>query len=158
MAFRPNWYDNEPRRRSAWSGVRNWSGFRWIFTLNIVAFLLQLVLPELGRAGYAFENWLALRAWWPLDVEALMADPSAGHGAFNWFFPVQLVTYAFLHSTGDVMHILLNMLYLWFFAPALETMKIEALPPGRDLVRVVPALLGPDAGLVGAGFVAFEAL
>ena len=45
-----------------------------------------------------------------------------------------------------------------FLEPALETMKLEALPPGRDLVRVVPALLGPDAGLVGAGFVGFEAL
>jgi glucokinase len=45
-----------------------------------------------------------------------------------------------------------------FLEPALETMREEALPPGRDLVRVVPALLGPDAGLVGAGFVAFEAL
>jgi len=45
-----------------------------------------------------------------------------------------------------------------FPEPALETMKLEALPPGRDLVRVVPALLGPDAGLVGAGFVGFEAL
>jgi glucokinase len=45
-----------------------------------------------------------------------------------------------------------------FLEPALETMREEALPPGRDLVRVVPALLGPDAGLVGAGFVGFEAL
>jgi glucokinase len=45
-----------------------------------------------------------------------------------------------------------------FLEPALETMREEALPPGRDLVRVVPALLGPDAGLVGAGFVAFEAV
>jgi glucokinase len=45
-----------------------------------------------------------------------------------------------------------------FLEPALETMQVEALPPGRDLVRVVPALLGPDAGLVGAGFVGFEAL
>jgi glucokinase len=45
-----------------------------------------------------------------------------------------------------------------FLDPALETMKVEALPPGRYLVRVVPALLGPDAGLVGAGFVGFEAL
>jgi glucokinase len=45
-----------------------------------------------------------------------------------------------------------------FLEPALETMKVEALPPGRDLVRVVPALLGPDAGLVGAGLVGFEAL
>jgi glucokinase len=44
-----------------------------------------------------------------------------------------------------------------FLEPALESMREEALPPGRDLVRVVPALLGPDAGLVGAGFVGFEA-
>jgi glucokinase len=43
-----------------------------------------------------------------------------------------------------------------FLEPALETMRVEALRPGRDLVRVVPALLGPDAGLVGAGFVGFE--
>ena len=45
-----------------------------------------------------------------------------------------------------------------FLEPALETMREEALPPGRDLVRVVPALLGPDAGLVGAAFVGLEAL
>jgi glucokinase len=45
-----------------------------------------------------------------------------------------------------------------FLEPALETMRVEGLAPGRDLVRVVPALLGPDAGLVGAGFVGFEAL
>ena len=41
---------------------------------------------------------------------------------------------------------------------AREVMRREALSPGRELVRVVPAELGPDAGLVGAGFVAFEAL
>jgi glucokinase len=45
-----------------------------------------------------------------------------------------------------------------FLEPALETMRQEALPPGRDAVQVVPALLGPDAGLVGAAFVGFEAL
>ncbi|MEK6274892.1 MAG: ROK family protein [Actinomycetota bacterium] len=42
--------------------------------------------------------------------------------------------------------------------PAREVVAQEALRPGRDLVRIVPAELGPDAGLVGAGFVAFEAL
>jgi glucokinase len=45
-----------------------------------------------------------------------------------------------------------------FLEPALESMREEALPPGRDRVRVVPALLGPEAGLVGAAFVGFEAL
>jgi glucokinase len=43
-------------------------------------------------------------------------------------------------------------------APAREVMLREARSPGRELVRVVPATLGPDAGVVGAGFVAFEAL
>jgi glucokinase len=41
--------------------------------------------------------------------------------------------------------------------PAREVLHREARPPGRDSVRVVPAQLGPDAGLIGAGFVAFEA-
>jgi glucokinase len=42
--------------------------------------------------------------------------------------------------------------------PAREVMLREALPPGRDLVRVVQAKLGSEAGVVGAGFVGFEAL
>jgi glucokinase len=42
--------------------------------------------------------------------------------------------------------------------PAQEVIAHEALLPGRDTVRVVPAELGPRAGLVGAGLVAYEAL
>jgi glucokinase len=42
--------------------------------------------------------------------------------------------------------------------PAREVVAREALPPGRDTVRIVPAELGPRAGLVGAGFVGYEAL
>jgi glucokinase len=42
--------------------------------------------------------------------------------------------------------------------PAREVLTTEALPPGRDSVRLVPAELGPRAGLVGAGFVGYEAL
>jgi glucokinase len=43
-------------------------------------------------------------------------------------------------------------------APARETLAVEALRPARDLVRVVPAELGSDAGMVGAALVGFEAL
>jgi glucokinase len=46
----------------------------------------------------------------------------------------------------------------YLLEPAREVMLREALSPGRELVRVLPAELGPDAGLVGAGFVGFEAL
>ncbi len=42
--------------------------------------------------------------------------------------------------------------------PAREVMRREALVPARDLVRIVPAQLGPEAGLAGAALVAFEAL
>ena len=43
--------------------------------------------------------------------------------------------------------------------PAAEaSLRVEAFPPARDAVRVVRAELGTDAGLIGAGFVAFEAL
>jgi glucokinase len=42
--------------------------------------------------------------------------------------------------------------------PAREVVAREALAPGRDLVRIVPAELGAEAGLVGAGLIAFELL
>jgi glucokinase len=44
------------------------------------------------------------------------------------------------------------------FEPARRVIAERALPPARDLVRIVPAVLGVEAGLVGAGLVGFEAL
>ena len=43
-------------------------------------------------------------------------------------------------------------------APAAEIVTREVLAPARGRVRIVPAQLGTDAGLVGAGLIAFEAL
>ena len=43
--------------------------------------------------------------------------------------------------------------------PSAETaLRREAILPARDVVKVVRAELGPAAGLIGAAFVAFEAL
>jgi len=42
--------------------------------------------------------------------------------------------------------------------PAREVVAQEALPPGRTSARIVPAELGSEAGLIGAGLVGFEAL
>jgi glucokinase len=42
--------------------------------------------------------------------------------------------------------------------PAREVAIRESLSPPNELLRIVPARLGPEAGLVGAGLVAFEAL
>jgi glucokinase len=44
------------------------------------------------------------------------------------------------------------------FAPAREVVAREALAPARDLVRIVPAELGSEAGLIGAGLIAYELL
>jgi glucokinase len=46
----------------------------------------------------------------------------------------------------------------YLLPPARELVLREALEPGRHTVRIVPAELGSTAGLIGAGFVAFEAL
>jgi glucokinase len=43
-------------------------------------------------------------------------------------------------------------------APARRVLAREALPPGRDQVRIARAELGTAAGVIGAGLVAFEAL
>ena len=56
MAFRPNWYADGSRRGRGWAHPSTWSAFRWIFTLNVAVFLLQLVLPELGTWGLGFED------------------------------------------------------------------------------------------------------
>jgi glucokinase len=44
------------------------------------------------------------------------------------------------------------------FGAVREVVSREALSPARDLVRIVPAELGPEAGLIGAGMIAFEVL
>ena len=43
-------------------------------------------------------------------------------------------------------------------APARAVVEAEALAPARDRVRVVVGALGPEAGLIGAGLLGFEAL
>jgi len=44
------------------------------------------------------------------------------------------------------------------FDPARKVVAERALLPARELVRIVPAVLGFEAGLIGAGLVGFEAL
>jgi glucokinase len=65
----------------------------------------------------------------------------------NVFNPELVVVGGGFAAAGD--HVL---------APAREIVRREALPPGRDLVRIERAQLGTTAGMVGAAFVAFEAL
>jgi glucokinase len=65
----------------------------------------------------------------------------------NVFNPEVVVIGGGFAAAGDIL-----------LEPAREFVAREALPPGRDLVRIVPAELGPEAGVVGAGLIGFEAL
>ncbi|HZL98625.1 MAG TPA: rhomboid family intramembrane serine protease, partial [Planctomycetota bacterium] len=107
MAFRPHWYDDE--RRSNPFGFRpsTWSGFRWIFTLTLAAFVLELLTIRSFPEPYV---WGSLRAWW-VGPEGL---------GFNFAFPVQLLSYALLHDPQSLSHVGWNLFYLWMFAPELE--------------------------------------
>ncbi len=68
-------------------------------------------------------------------------------GLVNIFNPELIVIGGGFGAAGDLL-----------FDPAREALAREALAPGRDVVRIVPAALGPRAGLVGAGLIAFEML
>ena len=95
---------------------------------NVIFFLLVA-----NGVMFALQNlfWPAPNIWfalWP-----------AGSGQF---YPWQLVTYGFLHSTGNYYHIVFNMLALWMF--------------GRDLERIMGArrfAIYWFVCVIGAGFV-----
>ena len=74
-------------------------GVRDLIIANSVVFLLMWLVGPIGRISM---QWFALV---PADV-------------VTRFYLWQLVTYLFLH--GGFMHILMNMLYLWFFGRDLE--------------------------------------
>jgi len=77
------------------------SAVKILIIANLVVFVLQNLSQE------AIEGLFAL---WPLQP----IDP-------RWHFQVwQIVTYAFLHDTRNMSHLLFNMLGLWVFGTGIE--------------------------------------
>lgn len=121
--------------------MKNARAVKCLIAANVVMFLLQLV------SRGVLDVPLAL---WPMQ-------PLDGH---VYFRPWQIVTYAFLHSTDNIAHLLFNMLGLWMFGAEIE----RAVGPARLLAcyfasvvtaaltqLVVPALLAtPPAPTIGA--------
>jgi len=73
-------------------------------TLIIVNLLVYLA----GLVGH-YSGWFS--------VEQMVA---LGHFDPQRFNPLQLITYQFLHSYADVLHVVFNMLFLWVFGSAVE--------------------------------------
>jgi glucokinase len=112
---------------------------------------------DLGRAaaeGRTVDARLAvdLAAEGPGDARELLERVGfilgTGIASFvNVFNPELVVIGGGFSRAGDLL-----------FEPARKVVAERALLPARELVRIVPALLGPEAGLIGAGLVGFEAL
>jgi len=88
-----------------------------------------------------------------VTARAILADIGAhlgsGMGSFANIFEPALIVIGGGFGVAAWEHLI---------GSAEAVMRREALRPMRDEVRVVRAELGTDAGLIGAGFVAFEAL
>jgi membrane associated rhomboid family serine protease len=117
-----------------------------LIAANVVMYLLQMFLQQ-SSSGDRFDELFAL---WPLT-------PVDGRVYFQVW---QIITYAFLHDTRSIAHLLFNMLALWMFGAEIE----RYVGPRRLLAcyfasvvsaaltqLFVPALFGaPPAPTVGA--------
>jgi len=92
---------------------------RWLIGLNVGVFVLQLLFSP------------TVQQWLQLDSEAV----SRGQ---VW----RLLTYAFVHDQRDVLHIVFNMLFLWWFGT-----DVEMIYGSREFLAyyLVAALLGGGA-------------
>lgn len=93
-------YDREYYRREGPSFLGSFSGqgqvCKWLILINVVAFLFQLVVGGFTEL---------------VDLQA----PAVQSGEV-W----RLLTYAFLHDPSQPLHILFNMLFLWWFGKDME--------------------------------------
>jgi len=117
-----------------------------LIAANVMMYLLQMFLQQ-SSSGDSFDELFAL---WPLT-------PVDGQVYFKVW---QIITYAFLHDTRSIAHLLFNMLALWMFGAEIE----RYVGPRRLLAcffasvvtaaltqLFVPALFGaPPAPTVGA--------
>ena len=82
------------------------------------------------------------------DVAEIGLRLGAGIASFvNIFNPELVILGGGFAKAGDLL-----------FDSVREALEVEALSPARDLVKIVPAHFGVEAGMIGAALVGFEAL
>jgi membrane associated rhomboid family serine protease len=114
---------------------------RILVAANVVVFLLQALANDWMEVVFAL---------WPLQ-------PIDGH---VYFHPWQIITYAFLHDTRNISHILFNMLGLWMFGSEIEryvgprrllSCYFASVVTAAITQLLVPALFGaPPGATLGA--------
>jgi membrane associated rhomboid family serine protease len=126
--------------------VSNARAVKILIAANVAVYLLQMFLQQ-SSSGDRFDELFALWPVTPIDGQV-------------YFQVWQIITYAFLHDTRTISHLLFNMLALWMFGAEIE----RYVGPRRLLAcyfasvvtaaltqLFVPALFGaPPAPTVGA--------
>ncbi len=123
-----DYYRNETGHSPGW--MSGHGATRGLIVITFAVFVAQVLFGDpTGSAPSLVDLWCAL-------------DPSdVAHGQV-W----RVVTYAFLHDRYDLLHLVLNMLTLWFFGRA-----VEQLYGSRELVWFYIAA----ATVCGVGFTAW---
>jgi membrane associated rhomboid family serine protease len=78
-----------------------YSAVKILIAANVLVFFLQ------SMTSGALDTLFALWPMQPID-------------GVTYFYPWQVITYAFLHSTDQIAHLLFNMLGLWMFGAEVE--------------------------------------
>jgi membrane associated rhomboid family serine protease len=108
---------------------------KWLIGINVACFILQLLTQHVDptTGGRPVEGWF---------TQAFILDVHKVLGGEVW----RLLTYAFLHSESDILHLIFNMLFLWWFGH-----EVEDLYGPREFLAVylTSALLGGIAFVLG---------
>jgi membrane associated rhomboid family serine protease len=123
-------------------GGRITPGIKALLFANVGVFVVQVLAQTAGGTG--IERIFGLQ---PISV-------------YRGFWVWQLVTYMFLHATGWLSHLLLNMLMLWMFGT-----EVERLWGTREFVKyyfvcgigagLVTCLVFPESTTIGASGAVF---
>ena len=124
-----DYYRNDPPGGNLMGGVA--PVCKWLIVINVVVFVLQLLTLDSRDGGVT--GWLFLSP-----------DLVIGHWEI-W----RLVTYAFCHSPGDLLHLAGNMLFLWIMGS-----QVEPIYGQREFLRFyLTAALIAGLGFLGFGLV-----
>ena len=108
---------------------------KWLIGVNVVVFLIQLFTGAHGSSPFT-------------DALELNVDRAVFHGEV-W----RLLTYAFLHDPGDILHILFNMLLLYWFGSDME----DLYGPREFLIFYIASALVGGAAFSVAHLIGFPA-
>lgn len=139
-------YDREYYRNSRGGFLGSFTGTgqvcKWLILINVGMFLLQIFTPARPVPGWNADSQ-------GLVTDLFMLDSQLIFSGQVW----RLLSYAFLHSPHEILHIVFNMLFLYWFGRELEDMygSLEFL-----CFYLVAALLGGVAFTAYAGYSSWQ--